>query len=182
MRRLSAGLDALLGSLGADDEASRRAQRAAQVETMWRQAVEKVYKDAAQLVLDHVNAVYIMAEEGAPADAPKTMTVYVDDSTIKSDLDARQEFLKLFLLEQGEPIGRFRLLSPRFDMRGRHPFRSSDGEGGAPVAAQAYSLAFRPLTDGEREEVEATTSRIEDDSVRTALKKAMTAHLESKTD
>ena len=33
------------------------------VNVAWRNAVEAVYKDAAQMVLDHVNAVYIMAAD-----------------------------------------------------------------------------------------------------------------------
>lgn len=54
----------------ADGRAGRRRRRVAQGaarrrrrNVAWCNAVEAVYKDAAQMVLDHVNAVYIMAAD-----------------------------------------------------------------------------------------------------------------------
>lgn len=106
MRKLGESINELMAALAAGDDASRKAQRAAAVNVAWRNAVEAVYKDAAQMVLDHVNAVYIMAADevvkGATTKASHTGTgaqlvVYADDSLIRSDLDARQEFLKMKL-------------------------------------------------------------------------------------
>ena len=111
MRKLGESINELMAALAAGDDASRKAQRAAAVNVAWRNAVEAVYKDAAQMVLDHVNAVYIMAADevvkGATTKASHTGTgaqlvVYADDSLIRSDLDARQEFLKMKLKEQGD--------------------------------------------------------------------------------
>lgn len=63
MRKLGDSINELMAALAAGDDASRKAQRAAAVNVAWRNAVEAVYKDAAQMVLDHVNAVYIMAAD-----------------------------------------------------------------------------------------------------------------------
>ena len=91
MRKLGESINELMAALAAGDDASRKAQRAAAVNVAWRNAVEAVYKDAAQMVLDHVNAVYIMAADevvkGATTKASHTGTgaqlvVYADDSLI----------------------------------------------------------------------------------------------------
>ena len=120
MRKLGESINELMAALAAGDDASRKAQRAAAVNVAWRNAVEAVYKDAAQMVLDHVNAVYIMAADevvkGTPTRASHAGTgaqlvVYADDSLIRSDLDARQEFLKMKLKEQGEHVETFKTVS-----------------------------------------------------------------------
>ncbi|WP_165042852.1 hypothetical protein [Adlercreutzia sp. ZJ138] len=58
---------------------------------------------------------------------PKQLIVYSDDSMVRSDLDARQEFLKMKLRESGEYIERFKILPSKMDMRSRHPFLDEDG-------------------------------------------------------
>ena len=143
MRKLGESINELMAALAAGDDASRKAQRAAAVNVAWRNAVEAVYKDAAQMVLDHVNAVYIMAADevvkGTPTRASHAGTgaqlvVYADDSLIRSDLDARQEFLKMKLKEQGEHVETFKILPSRFEMKARHPFRRAE-ENGVAVRA-----------------------------------------------
>ena len=186
MRKLGESINELMTVLAAGDDASRKAQRAAAVNVAWRNAVEAVYKDAAEMVLDHVNAVYIMAADevvkGAPMKASHTGTgaqlvVYSDDSLIRSDLDARQEFLKMKLKEQGEHVETFKILPSRFDMKSRHPFRRVEADGGParsarPVRDEAPRV---PLTPEEQAALEASVDAVESPTVRRALERAIRA-------
>ena len=63
------------------DEKTLIARRAAEVRTMWKDAIEYVYKENAPYVLDHVNAVYIKEEEGI-----RSLYVYMDDGNFRSDV------------------------------------------------------------------------------------------------
>ena len=186
MRKLGESINELMTVLAAGDDAARKAQRAAAVNVAWRNAVEAVYKDAAEMVLDHVNAVYIMAADevvkGAPTKASHTGTgaqlvVYSDDSLIRSDLDARQEFLKMKLKEQGEHVETFKILPSRFDMKSRHPFRRAEaGGGGARSARLVRDEAPRvPLTPEEQAALEASVDAVESPTVRRALERAIRA-------
>ena len=117
MKRLSESIKSCLDAVGVNDESARKARRAAEVQQAWRAAIEKVYQDAAPFVLSHINAVYILKESGV-----SYAVVYADDSLIRSDIDARQEFLKMALAESGERVETFRILASRFSMKERHPF------------------------------------------------------------
>ena len=104
MANLGSGLRQLLQGLGASGAQAARSQRVAEVHVRWKCAVEAVYRDSASLVLDHTNGVYIMKPEqandpmAARVPAGKTLlVVYCDDAMIRSDIDARQEMLKIRL-------------------------------------------------------------------------------------
>lgn len=120
MQKIGQGLAELFASLGGSD-ADRIARRTAVVHVRWKTAIKSVYQNAAQLVLDHVNSVVIMDDAGA-----RTLIVYSDDSLIRSDLDSRQEFIKMKLKEQGEVIDVFKILPSKFDMKARHPFMQTE--------------------------------------------------------
>lgn len=186
MRKLGESINELMAVLAAGDDASLKAQRAAAVNVAWRNAVEAVYKDAAEMVLDHVNAVYIMAADevikGAPTKASRTGTgaqlvVYSDDSLIRSDLDARQEFLKMKLKEQGEHVETFKILPSRFDMKARHPFRRAETERAtsAPSRSERVAEPRTPLTPEEQAALEASVEAVESPTVRRALERAIRA-------
>ena len=105
--------------------------------------MEAVYRDSASLVLDHTNGVYIMKPEqandpmAARVPAGKTLlVVYCDDAMIRSDIDARQEMLKIRLNEQGEHVALFSIKPARFDMKARHPFREEAARAAAAEAAR----------------------------------------------
>ena len=68
--KIGNALNDLMTQLAAGDDASVKAQRAAAVNVAWRNAVEAVYKDAAEMVLGHINAVYIMGADEVVAGAP----------------------------------------------------------------------------------------------------------------
>ena len=167
MRKLGESINELMDALAAGDDASRKAQRAAAVNVAWRNAVEAVYKDAAQMVLDHVNAVYIMAADevvkGATTKASHTGTgaqlvVYADDSLIRSDLDARQEFLKMKL-------------------KAHHPFCRAEEDGAVERAARASreEAPRTPLSPEEEAALEASVGAVESPTVRRALERAIRA-------
>lgn len=76
------------------------------------------------------------------------LVVYCDDAMVRSDLDARQEMLKMHLNRQGEHVEAFSIKPARFDMKARHPFRED-----AQRAAIASSRpAAKPLIDHEAAE------------------------------
>lgn len=186
MRKLGVSISELMSTLAVGDDVARKAQRAAAVNVAWRNAVEAVYKDAAEMVLDHVNAVYIMGADevvaGAPAKAQPVGTgsqlvVYSDDSLIRSDLDARQEFLKMKLKEQGEHVDTFRILPSRFDMKARHPFRRPADPACAAdaLASTAEQPPREPLSPEQQAALDESVQSVENDAVRRALERAIQA-------
>ena len=189
MKKLADGLNELMASFGSGDDSAARVRRAAAVKVKWRAAVEAVYKDAAQMVLDHVNAVYVMSAadvDDARAAARVTnggtvLVVYADDSMIRSDLDARQEFLKMKLNEQGERVEAFCIKPSRFDMKARHPFRPDPDDPLAPAPGSAPERPLRPLSAEQRADIEQRAATVENPAVRRALEAAMTADLQRKT-
>ena len=180
--KIGNALNDLMTQLAAGDDASVKAQRAAAVNVAWRNAVEAVYKDAAEMVLGHINAVYIMGADevvaGAPSKASHTGTgsqlvVYSDDSLIRSDLDARQEFLKMKLKEQVET---FRILPSRFEMKSRHPFRREEDPATSSSSRTGRSEPPRPpLTPEELAALEEHIESVESPAVRAALARAIRA-------
>lgn len=191
MKKIGQGLNELMASLGVGDEGSAKARRAALVNVMWRNAVEAVYKEASSMVLDHINAVYIMRAADIDdarvadrvTDGGTVLVVYSDDSLIRSDLDARQEFLKMKINEQGERVEAFCIKPSRFDMKARHPFsRQGETRNTAKVRSLSTSRKIHPLTVEQIDELEARVSVVEDPTVRKALIKAMTADMQRKTD
>ena len=181
MADLGSGLQRLLRNLGAAGSKAARSQRVAEVHVRWKRAVEAVYRQSAPLVLDHTNGVYIMRPEQAndPAaarvPAGKTLlVVYSDDAMIRSDLDARQEMLKVRLNEQGEHVALFSIKPARFDMKARHPFRED-----ARLAAGQASAAVRapePLISHESaQRLREQAGGIEDRRLRESILKALDA-------
>lgn len=173
MKRLGDSLQTFLAGYDANDAAARKARRAAVVLAKWRSAIEKVYKDAAPFILGHVNAVYILRDEDRPGE--KTLIVYADDSLVRSDIDARQEFVKMALRAEGEEVSRFKILAATLGMRSRHPY-AEEGLSGREADAPAVR---RQLTDEDRANVDSCVSVIEDPRLRESAKRAMIAEMEN---
>ena len=138
MRKLKADLDRLKALLEEKNPGGAEALRFAEVNDLWKNAVAAVFGgDSAALVLDHTNSVYVMSgEQGGNLrrfDRPrsetqgpvegKVLAVYCDDSMVRSELDNRQELLKMKFKEQGEDVEALRILPSTRDMKNRHPFR-----------------------------------------------------------
>lgn len=181
MADLGSGLQQLLRSLGASGVQAARSQRVAEVHVRWKCAVEAVYRDSAPLVLDHTNGVYIMKPEqandpmAARVPAGKTLlVVYCDDAMIRSDIDARQEMLKIRLNEQGEHVALFSIKPARFDMKARHPFREEAARA-AQQAAQAARTS-EPLISSEAAAcLREQAAGVEDKRLRESILKALEA-------
>lgn len=181
MADLGSGLQQLLRSLGAAGAQAAHSQRVAEVHVRWKCAVEAVYRDSAPLVLDHTNGVYIMKPEqandpmAARVPAGKTLlVVYCDDAMIRSDIDARQEMLKIRLNEQGEHVALFSIKPARFDMKARHPFR----EEAARAAQQAARAARAPdplISPEAAARLRENAAGVEDKRLRESILKALEA-------
>ena len=138
-------------------------------------------RDSASLVLDHTNGVYIMTPEqandpmAARVPAGKTLlVVYCDDAMIRSDIDARQEMLKIRLNEQGEHVALFSIKPARFDMKARHPFR----EEAARAAQQAARAAHAPdplISPEAAVRLREQAAGVEDKRLRESILKALEA-------
>ena len=163
MRKLGESINELMAALAAGDDASRKAQRAAAVNVAWRNAVEAVYKGT--------------PTRASHAGTGAQLVVYADDSLIRSDLDARQEFLKMKLKEQGEHVETFKILPSRFEMKARHPFRRAEEDGAVERAARASreETPRTPLSPEEEAALEASVGAVESPMVRRALERAIRA-------
>lgn len=174
VKSLSTELGSMLESMAGNDEAQRKARRAAQVQQEWKSAIERVYRDAADFVLDHTNAVYILKENGRLC-----VIVYADDSLVRSDIDARQEFIKMALREYGEHVDSFRIIASRLGMKERHPFRKAIDQASSWDVSRAFERAQRvPLSDEEARMVDECVSVVENEKLRASLKAAMVAEME----
>lgn len=179
MARLGDGLQQLLQGLGEQGAQAAKSRRVAEVHVRWRMATEAVYGPSAPLILDHTNAVYIMrpdkANDPAAARVPRGKTllvVYCDDAMVRSDLDARQEMLKMHLNRQGEHVEAFSIKPARFDMKARHPFR----EDAQRATAASSRSAAKPLIDHDAaERLRQQAQTVENKRLRESILNALDA-------
>ncbi len=178
---LGQALGSMLRGLGGLDPQTARAQRVAEVHVRWKCAVEAVYREAAGLVLGHVNAVYIVSpdktEDPAAARVGRGRTllvVYADDAMVRSDIDARQEFLKMKLNEQGERVDVFSIKASRRDMLRRHPYRNEKLL--SSPAAAAASRPEPPLDAPAAARLKEQAASVESAALRESILKALDAN------
>lgn len=212
MRKIGDGLTRYIAGISGRDETASRALRRARVHRLWEETVHAVFKEAAHLVLDHTNAVYIMSAEKGNAvrrfDRPASDTqgfastgnvlvVCLDDSMVRSELDNRQELVKMKFREKGEPVEVLKIVPSIRDMKQRHPFRKdasasaagpaaefpSDGSPrGGRVGAGGCSAAAaprNPLSDRQAATLSSASEKVEDARLKKAFEKAMIASRET---
>lgn len=214
MRKIGDGLTRYIAGISGRDETASRALRRARVHRLWEETVHAVFKEAASLVLDHTNAVYVMsAEKGNAvrrfdrpasdtqgfASAGNVLVVCLDDSMVRSELDNRQELVKMKFREKGEPVEALKIVPSIRDMKQRHPFRKdardessaagsaaefpSDGlPCGGRVGAGGCSVAAaprNPLSDQQAATLSAASGKVEDARLKKAFEKAMIASRET---
>lgn len=162
-----------------------RSARVAEVHYRWKTAVEQVYKESAPLVLNHTNAVYIMrpdeSDDKLAQRVPPGKTlliVYSDDSMVRSDIDARQEFLKMRLNEQGEHVEFFSIKASKQGMKTRHPFVSDtrDPFGNALPGSREEAKLEKQLDPSQSEQLSKQAESIENRELREALTRAIKAN------
>ena len=213
MKRLADEMNSLISRISGGRE-KKTAFRRAVIHNIWAKAVRDVFKESADLVLEHVNAVYVMSGEQGSAvrrfDRPRmepvsvdgcVLVVYSDDSIVRSELDNRQELLKMKFREQGEHIEAMRIIPSMRDMKQRHPFRArsrevetSGGKGlsfderrfrGKDCGQEPSRIAagFRARSVEEKEldlQTEQIVALVEDDSVRAAFEKTVRSYRKNK--
>ena len=163
---LSQGIFAAVEELyGSADEVCKQV-KAAQIEEMYKSAVQSVFGNAAYLVLKHTNAVYCFTEKEITQ-----FIVYANDSSIRSSLDARQELLKIALYKQGLQFSQFKVLPAKKSIKDRHPFEKMTQSAKTPV--------FRNVSEQELQQVDNLVASVEDLSVREALKQAVISCLKT---
>ncbi|WP_052241454.1 hypothetical protein [Berryella intestinalis] len=169
MRKFSSELTAAIASFGQDRSQARLQARVAQVQTRFKGVVERVYPDAADLILQHVNAVYITREG-----SEKKFSVYVDESIFAAELNAQREMMKLMFFKMyGEDLSVFDIHVSRGTQRYRHPFSQIEG-------GEKQTCRRRDLSSEERAAIEDRISEVRNDKVRSALGKAMVADFSTK--
>ena len=168
MKKLGNNIERLIVELGGDSDQARINMRAHQVRSRFRQALESVYPNTAQLFLQHTNNVYIMKKDDVP-----TLIVYVDESIYAAELNAQRELIKLKLLELfGEEIEEFKIYVSRGAYKHHHPYHDEEAE-----RMQVQIPPLPQLSAEEKSNVATVVSGIEDEKVRKALEKAMSANL-----
>ncbi len=109
---------------GKDKEMVLKMRRAMQVQTMFQEAIESIYGNRAPYVLEHINAVYVMGD-------PKTLHLYVNDASFRTDLINQQFLIQLYFKDHfGEEIVSFKTYPSRFSMKERHPYQALTGDNG----------------------------------------------------
>ncbi|MDD7368987.1 MAG: hypothetical protein SOW20_02975 [Berryella intestinalis] len=169
MRKFSSELTVAIASFGQDRSQARLQARVAQVQARFKGVVERVYPDAADLILQHVNAVYITREG-----SEKKFSAYVDESIFAAELNAQREMMKLMFFKMyGEDLSVFDIHVSRGTQRHRHPFSQIESRE-EPVYRK------KTLSREERAAIESKVSGVQNDKVRTALGKAMVADFSTK--
>lgn len=175
MRKLGDNLPRVLETLGREIPNARQIARAAKVRSMWKEAVEDIYKSSAALFLDHTNSVYLMDKDDA-----RTLIVYVDESIFAAELNAQRELFKLkFLNKFNEPVEVFEIHISRGNYKNFHPYRE-DGENSSSGVHFSSSKPPKPLEQAELDAVAEQVSSIENPTLKQALFKAIVADKEWK--
>lgn len=102
----------------------------------------------AAMVLSHTNAFYVRRDDrprrGPDRDKPYIVAeVCIHDSTVRSEVNARREMLKLALAREGVHVEELRIIVSRWGMKERHPF----------AAQQSASVEPAPRYQRERRRV-----------------------------
>ncbi len=187
MPRFKSLMSRALSEMGKSPEEIGSFMRANQVRQMWERLMKAGGDD---YILAHTNNVFILREgEARPVrrdhddrkDAGATgkgkkLIVYVDESIVAAELNARRELVKLQFFEFfGEEIDEFKILISRGQYKSHHPFAKED-------ATPSWEEHARPVPLDETEcaTVTAQVAGIEDERLRKAVERAMRTDLEWK--
>ena len=173
MKKIGGELSYLSARLGGSDSDARIARRTAEVQAMFKDALEHIYKEHAAFVLEHVNAVYIKNEKRSGAesegDTYKALYIYMDDGNFRSDVHSQQHFILLWLKEKyGEDIEVFKTYPSRMGMKERHPYAQAV----AVLKESHHWIPSIPLSEDEMAETLKQVEVIEDPRLKEAFLKA----------
>ena len=173
--------------MGGSVEETARLARVNAVHRMW-ESIMKLGGD--DYILEHTNNVFILRQgdarsprrdhddrkDAGATGVGKQLVVYVDESLVAAELNARRELVKLQFFECfGEEIDEFKILISRGQYKAHHPFVKQGEDPSYVESAQPV-----PLDDAERATVTEQLAGIEDERLRKAVARAMIADLEWK--
>ena len=190
MRKLNEINKDYLGTLDPDVQKIFKVKR---VQNAFARAVARVFKSpaATRLVLENVQAVYVMRDtrpykQGATPEI--YLQIYSSDSTVRSELDMRRDWIRLALIEEDIHYDDMKIYASKLNMKKRKPYKDllereggaggalagSRGGAGASGAASAThrDIERHNLTDSEISDI---ASRVQDEQVRAALTRALLA-------
>ena len=170
--KLNAAIRNEMGSLARGDDKARLAARIQQVQQRYRQVIEKVYRQNAQIFLDHTNSVYIMNKDGE-----KVLIVYMDESIYAAELNAQRELIRLHMLQMfNEDIAVFDIHVSRGAYKKKYLYKGKDAPDSGDVEL-ARDEVRQTLTTDQEAFIDQTVSGVADEKLRKVIEKAMTADL-----
>jgi len=187
MATLRTMLPQAVRAMGGSMEDAARMARASEVRRMWERIM---LLGGDEYILEHTNNVFILREgdartprrdhddrkDAGATGSGKQLVVYVDESIVAAELNARRELVKLQFFEHfGEEIDEFKIIISRGQYKAHHPFVKQEQ---APSYVEAAMPV--PLDEAERATVSAQLAGIDDDRLRRAVERAMIADLEWK--
>lgn len=168
-----------------------------------KRAVERIYGQFSQLVndfiLEHVNAVYLLNPEstdgldvlpdGQKEPRAKTsrkpykkrLIVYVDNSLVAAELDARKELIRFkYLSEFDVELVDFEVNISKGRYRASHPYIDEDSPLGAGIhqsgkCSEDEIVSRETLTPSELECIDSLMEKVEDPRLRKSFERAMAA-------
>ena len=194
---LSETLTLLFSSSEEARKAYLRQIRVNQIHERWKRAVNEVFQEAAHLVQEHVNGVFILPAGQVrkvrilthAGEEDPVLVVYCDDSQVRSEIDARQEQLKASFWKQGEQVFSVAIPVANGDMRNRHPFCSAERTRQIQERLRAeqvqqtrvFAGKAHELSQQQKEFIETCCSCLEDTQLKRSVVGAMQACLTAPT-
>jgi len=156
--------------------------KAAFVHRVFAEAICEEYGDStAPFILQHVQAVYVQSDtahlkKSFSAHPDVLLRVYTDEAIVRSDLDARQERLKLKMVKRGVYFDKLKSYASTFEMRKRKPYEDllREMQKGTLQANDTPEEEPLPLTMTD-EEILQTAALAEDEQLSAAIVGAMRA-------
>lgn len=168
-----------------------------------KRAVERIYEQFSQLVndfiLEHVNAVYLLNPESTDSldilpdrqkepqaktsrkPYKKRLIVYVDNSLVAAELDARKELIRFkYLSEFNIELVDFEVNISKGRYRASRPYKDEDSLLGAGIhrsgkCSEDEIVSRETLTPSELECIDSLTEKVEDPRLRKSFERAMAA-------
>lgn len=173
MQTLSSLNSSLLSQIDPDLE---KAARAARVLNSFAESLmaSTDTTEAGLFMLDHIQAVYVMRDD-APLKSGKTpivLRIYSDDSVVRAELDARQEWIRLQLAQRGIRYDKMIIHASKYGMRKRRPFERFIAEVTGSDLAPDTDVTRHEFTE---DEVDALSARVENPQIANSLRAALEA-------
>ncbi|MED9873044.1 MAG: hypothetical protein U0K14_03920 [Eggerthellaceae bacterium] len=149
--------------------------------------IQRIHDQFSQVVdpfiLEHTNSVYLLRHKDVLGDSQPNkdankeqsdtqvfdLVVYVDNSLVAAELNARRELIRLKYREQFRiSIDVFEIRISRGSYKGKYPFRNQD-------AVSQIDTQPRDLSDEENERINELVEDISDKRIKESFIKAITA-------